>query len=112
MKNLSFRTFFEAGDSLKENIQAAKDYLLKKQADRKKIKVSDIPEEDKRRILQNPKFIQIRQLTKDGGYTFPFLKFSIDQDATMAQLEEILDLLAKNKNTLGDLTMSVDAYSK
>lgn len=112
MKNLSFRTFFEAGESLKENIQAAKDYLLKKQADRKKIRVSDIPEEDKRRILQNPKFIQIRQLTKDGGYTFPFLKFSIDQDATMAQLEEILDLLAKNKNTLGDLTMSVDAYSK
>ncbi len=113
MKSLSFRTFFEAVDPLNENVQAAKDYLLKKHADKKEIKVSDIPEEDKRRILQNPRFVQVRDLTqKNPGYTLPFLKFYMEQNATLEELEEIFALLTKYKNTLSDLPMSVGDYSK
>lgn len=113
MKSLSFRTFFEAVDPLNENVQAAKDYLLKKHADKKEIRISDIPEEDKRRILQNPRFIQIRDLTqKNPGYALPFLKFYLEQNATLEELEEIFTLLAKYKNSLGDLPMSVIDYSK
>lgn len=113
MKNPSFRTFFEAIEPLNENVQAAKDYLLKKYADKKEIKLSEIPEEDKRRILQNPRFVQIRDLTqKNPGYTLPFLKFYMEQNATLEQLEEIFGLLNKYKNALGDLSMSIGDYSK
>ena len=113
MKNLSFRTFFEAVEPLNENVQAAKDYLLKKYADKKDIKLSEIPEEDKRRILQNPRFVQVRDLTqKNPGYTLPFLKFYMEQNATLEELEEIFGLLQKYKNALGDLPMSIGDYSK
>ena len=113
MKNLSFRTFFEAVEPLMENVQAAKDYLLKKYAEKKDLKINEIPEEDKRRVLQNPRFVQIRDLTqKNPGYTLPFLKFSLEQNATFEQLEEILGLLSKYKNALGDLSMSIGDYSK
>jgi len=112
MTNQSFRSFFEAAP-LMENVQAAKDYLLKQYAEKKKIKPSELSDEEKKDILLNPKFIEIRDLVaKQPGYTLPFLIFYIEQKAHMEELEEILDYLNKFKTQLSELSMPVADFAK
>ena len=112
MTNQSFPSFFEAAP-LMENIQAAKDYLFKVYADKKKIKPSEIPEEEKKNILSNPKFIDIRDLvSKQPGYALPFLRFYIEQNAHIEELEEILNFLGQFKTQLSELSMPVGEFAK
>ena len=114
MKNQSFRTFFDI-EPLMENVQDAKSYLVKLYADKNKIKPSEIDEETKKHIWNNPKFLEIKDLmdrNKMPGNTFPFVKFAMDQRATMEQLEEIVELLKDNKNNLNSLPMSIIEYAK
>jgi hypothetical protein len=97
-----------------ENVDAAKNYLLKKFANDKGIKTSEIDEETKKKILSNPKFLEVKDLTsKNPGYTSMFLKFRIDQNASMEQLREIIDGLEKYKQNLkSDLSMPIMDYEK
>ena len=97
-----------------ENVDAAKNYLLKKFANDKGIKTSEIDEETKKKILSNPKFLGVKDLTsKNPGYTSMFLKFRIDQNASMEQLREIIDGLEKYKQNLkSDLSMPIMDYEK
>jgi hypothetical protein len=113
MMKYSFPTFSEK-QALMENIQAAKDYLLKRYALEKKIKTSEIDEETRKKILDDPKFKEIRDLTaKFPGYTPMFVKFRFDQKAHMDELKEIFDNLMKYKQTLGqDLSMNINDYAK
>ena len=113
MTRYGFPTFSQV-QPLMENVQAAKDYLLKKYAIDKNIKTSEIDEETKKKILSNPKFIEIRDLTaKVPGYTPMFLKFRIDQGAHMEELKEILRDLEKYKQNLKqDLSMPIMDYEK
>lgn len=114
MKNQSFRTFFDI-EPLMENVQDAKSYLVKLYAEKNKIKPSEIDEETKKHIWDNPKFLEVKDLmdrNKMPGNTLPFLKFAVDQRATMEQLEEIVELLKDNKNNLNSLPMSILEYSK
>ncbi len=114
MKNQSFRTFFDI-EPLMENVQDAKSYLVKLYADKNKIKPSEIDEETKKHIWNNPKFLEVKDLmdrNKMPGNTLPFLKFAIDQRATMEQLEEVVELLKDNKNNLNSLPMSITEYAK
>jgi hypothetical protein len=108
-----FKTFSEKSPLL-ENIQMAKDYLLKRYATAKNIKTSEIPEEVKQRIFNDPKFMEVRELTqKFPNYAPLFTKFAFDQKATKEELEEIVDLLIKYKNNLAkDLDMPVLDYGK
>ena len=79
-----------------ESVDAAKSYLLKSFANSKGVKTSEIDEETKKKILSNPKFLEIKDLTsKNPGYTSMFLKFRIEQNASMEQLREIIDGLEK-----------------
>ena len=114
MKNQSFRTFFEI-EPLMENVQDAKSYLVKVYAEKNKIKPSEIDEETKKQIWNNPKFLEVKDLmdkNKMPGNTFPFVKFAIDQRATLDQMEEIVELLKDNKNNLSSLPMTIMDYAK
>ena len=113
MMKYSFPTFTEK-QALMENVQAAKDYLLKRYALEKKIKTSEIDDETRKKILDDPKFKEIRDLTaKFPGYTPMFVKFRFDQKAHMEELKEIFDNLMKYKQTLGqDLSMNINDYAK
>jgi len=113
MLQTSFKTFSEATPIL-ENVQMAKDYLLKRYATAKKIKTSEIPEETKQKILNDPKFKQVRDLTqKFPNYTPLFTKFAFEQGAEMEELQEIVDLMIQYKNNLAkDLEMPVMDYGK
>ena len=114
MKNQSFRTFFDI-EPLMENVQDAKSYLIKSYAEKNNIKASDIDDETKKDITNNPKFLEIKDImdrNKMPGNTFPFLMFRIDQGATIDQLEEIIELLKDNKNNLNSLPMTVIEYAK
>jgi hypothetical protein len=97
-----------------ESVDAAKNYLLKKFATENNIKTSEIDEETKKKILSNPKFLEVKELTsKNTGYTPMFTKFRIEQKATMEQLREILDGLEKYKQNLKtDLSMPIMDYEK
>jgi hypothetical protein len=113
MMKYSFPTFSEK-QALMENVQAAKDYLLKRYALEKKIKTSEIDEETKKKILADPKFKEVKDLTeKFPGYTPMFVKFRFEQKAHMEELKEIFDNLMKYKQNLKqDLSMDINDYAK
>ena len=113
MMKYSFPTFSEK-QALMESVQVAKDYLLKRYALANKMKTSEIPEETKKKILDDPKFKEVKDLTeKSPGYTPMFVKFRFDQKAHMEELKEIFDNLMKYKQTLGqDLSMNINDYVK
>jgi hypothetical protein len=113
MTNRSFPTFFDVAEPLMENVQAAKDYLIKQYADKKGIKPSEIDAEEKKVILSSKIFTEIRDmLQKSPGYTLAFLKFRMDQKAQMDELKEILEMLQKYKGQINELPMSVEDYAK
>lgn len=113
MTNRSFPTFFDVAEPLMENVQAAKDYLIKQYADKKGIKPSEIDAEEKKAVLSARVFTEIRDmLQKSPGYTLAFLKFRMDQKAQMDELKEILDNLQKYKGQINELPMSVEDYAK
>jgi hypothetical protein len=107
------KTFFEK-TPLFESVQMAKDYLLKRYAESKKIKTSEIPAETKDKILKDPDFIAIRDMVqKDPGYTPLFVKFFFDQKAPIGNLQVIYDLLKEFKqNILKDLPMKLNDYGE
>jgi len=113
MTRYSFQMFSEL-QPLTESVQAAKDYLLKKYATEKNIKTSEIDEETKKKILNNPRFAEIKDLTaKNPGYTSMFLKFRVDQGAHMEELKEIMSDLDRFKQNLkNDLSMPIGDYEK
>ena len=113
MMKYSFPTFSEK-QALMESVQVAKDYLLKRYALEKRIKTSEIDEETNKKILNDPKFKEVKDLTeKSPGYTPMFVKFRFDQKAHMDELKEIFDNLIKYKQTLKqDLSMNINDYVK
>ena len=113
MMKYSFPTFSEK-QALLESVQVAKDYLLKKYAIAKNIKTSEIDEETKKKILNDPRFLEIKDLTaKVPGFTPMFLKFKLEQGAHMEELKEILTNLEKYKQNLKqDLSMPIVDYEK
>jgi hypothetical protein len=113
MTNRSFPTFFEVAEPLMENVQAAKDYLIKQYAEKKGIKTNEISDDEKRNIVSNPKFIEIRDMVqKSPGYTLAFLRFYLEQKAHLEELKEIFDNLQKYKGQIGELPMTVADYAK
>ena len=97
-----------------ESVEAARNFLLKRYAVDKNIKTSEIDEETKKRIINDPKFLEIKDLTANStGYTPLFTKFRFDQGATMEDLVNILGKLEKYKQNLkSDLPMAVMDYEK
>ena len=113
MIKTSFERFRELS-VLQESVQAAKDYLLKRYATKHEIRASEIKDDIKKKILGDPNFIKLRDMTqKSPAYAPLFVKFFFDQKATMENLEEIWENLEKYKQNLGkDLSMPVIEYGK
>ena len=113
MKPLNFKSFFDAAPLL-EDVQAAKTYLVKKYAEDKKIEPSKINDAEKKKILDNPAFLEIKTMLekkKSAGYTLPFVKFAFDQGASIQTLTDLLDEIIKRKNIIGRLSKTVAEYS-
>lgn len=108
---LSFSNWSKT-DQLNENIQAAKSFLLKRNADRLGIEVSEIPAEDQQKILNNPEYKAILELLKSNhGYVYPFVKFRFEHGASMDQLRELYQKIKDNAGVLSTLPMTIEEYS-
>lgn len=113
MLQKGFQTFSEK-IPIFESVQMAKDYLLKREAQKKGIKTSELGDKEKEMILKNPKFKEIIELTqKSPGYAPMFAKFLFAEGAEIEELKEIMDLLVKYKQNLSkDLSMPVIEFMK
>jgi hypothetical protein len=133
----SIKGFFDH-HNLFENLQMAKDYLVKRYAEESNKKVSELSQEEKNKVLNDPKFNTVQDIFRmkewkkkdaDGKLTTPpdpmpldqnylnyipfFTKFYYEQNAQIGVLESLLDLLKKYKKNLDiDLPMKVQDYTK
>lgn len=100
-------------ESIFENVQAAKDFMIKMQADMTKKPVSELTQKEKDDALKNRDFEQIKQmLMKNPGWTLAFTRFHFLEGASMQQLKELFDDLMSKRQLLSKLPQPVEAYSK
>lgn len=98
---------------ISESIQAAKDYMLKRYAIERDMRTSEIGEETKKRILSDPRFMEVKKLVEDSnkpGYAPLFLKFRLEQKASIEQLSELINLIETYKQELKSLPMPINDY--
>ncbi len=96
-----------------ENVQAAKDFMLKMQSEMSKKAASELSNEEKERALRHPDFEAIKKmLAKNPGWTLAFTRFHFLENASLAQLQELFDDLMSKRQILGNLPQPVEAYSK
>jgi hypothetical protein len=108
-----FKTFSEKA-LLLESAQEAKAYLIKKYAESKNMKSSEVPEEIKQRIVNDPRFIEVRDLCqKFPNYIALFTKFVFDQKAPIDRIKHIIEMMLQYKTNLAkDLEMQIQDYGK
>jgi hypothetical protein len=100
-------------DTIFENVQAAKDFMVKMEADMAKKSVSELTDKEKERALKNPDFNEIKNmLMKNPGWTLAFTRFHFLEGASMSQLKELFDDLMSKRQVLSKLPQPVEAYSK
>lgn len=87
----------EAQFLMLENVQMAKQLLLKHYAETKKIDPKEITPEEKAEIEKNPKYLKIRDefAGSNPGWVYPFTKFYIVEGAPWEKILEIVDALQK-----------------
>jgi ferritin-like metal-binding protein YciE len=99
--------------SISENMQSAKDMLLKKYADEMEIKVADISPETSRRILGSKSFDLVKKLSEGTpNYALLYAQMIFNQGLSKEKAEKIKDLIAKYKPYLEMLPMSILKYGK
>lgn len=105
--------FCEFDSMVLESVSSAKEYLLKRYAEENDIKTSGIPEEKKKEILNNKNYIAIRDtVQKSPNYTLDFLRFNIEQGASLNTLRTIWNKMERYKQNLSkDLPMSIKEYA-
>jgi hypothetical protein len=108
----SVKDFFSQYDRIDENFQAAKEYLIKREAERLKKEKRDLSDLEKKRALHIQEWEFVKELTqKNPGYALIFLKFALDQKAPRDILELTFNELLKNKDKVKDLPMSLQQYA-
>ena len=99
--------------SISENMQSAKDMVLKKYADEMEIKVADISPETSRRILGSKSFDLVKKLSEGTpNYALLYAQMIFNQGLSKEKAEKIKDLIAKYKPYLEMLPMSFLKYGK
>jgi len=95
-----------------ENIKAAKAWMIRNYADSRKIDNREISDEQRQRILEDPLFKKVIDITSHApGYAYAFTRFAYEQRAPIPKLIELLDLIKAEKNSLSSLPMSVEDYA-
>jgi len=105
MEILNFNDYTSEVFHIKENVKAAKKYMLKNFS-------GDKGENIDPRIKE--KFEEILELTKKSpGYTYPFTLFRFsDQGVSIEELENLLSWITQNKQVLSRLPKNIEEYSK
>lgn len=107
------KTYFAASDRINESVQAAKDYLLKRAAEKLKKEKKDLTPEEQKAVLSDPDWISVRDLTqRTPGYAPIFIKFAKEQKAPLDILQSTLEAIIKNKDRLKDLPKDIAAYAE
>ena len=104
----SFNSWKRSGRILNENVQAAKQYMLKRFAQAKGIEVSEITPEDQARVFANEDYKKVLQLIQPlPGYASTFVKFKFDHRVSFEQLAELLEKIKANSQFLGELSIPI-----
>jgi len=104
----SFNSWKRSDRLLNENVQAAKQYMLKRFAQAKGIESSEITPEDQARIFANEDYKKVLQLIQPlPGYASTFVKFKFDHRVSFEQLAELLEKIKANSQFLGELSMPI-----
>lgn len=112
MLTTGIKSFFNYVEPLNENVQGAKEYLLKRGAEKLKKEKRQLTDVEQKAILSDPEWIMVRDLTqKNPGYALTFVRFAKEQKAPKDILETTLEEILKNKNRLKDLPMEVAKYA-
>lgn len=114
MKNLHIKGYSDwiCESIINENISAAKQFMLKMEADRGEKRVSELTEEEIDRALNNPAYNQIIEITKDfPGYMIAFLKFHFIHGAPIRRLRELMEVVKNEKPIIRLLSKNFDQYA-
>lgn len=104
----SFSGWKRSDRLLNENVQAAKQYMLKRFAQAKGIETSAITPEDQARIFANEEYKKVLQLILPlPGYALAFIKFKFDHRVSIEQLAQLLEKIKANSQMLGELSMPI-----
>ena len=99
--------------SISENIQSAKDMVLKKYADEMEIKVTDIRPETSSKILASKSFDLVKKLSEGTpNYALLYAQMIFNQGLPKEKAEKIKDLITKYKPYLEMLPMPILKYGK
>lgn len=104
----SFNNWKMLDKPLIENVQAAKQYMLKRFARDEKIEVSAISPEDQAKVFADEDYKAILQLVQSNpGYTSAFVKFRFDHNISIEELTVLFEKIKTNSQFLGELSMPV-----
>jgi len=104
----SFNSWKRSSRLLTENVQAAKQYMLKRFAQAKGIEVSQITPEDQARVFANEDYKKVLQLIQPlPGYAATFVRFRFDHRVSFEQLQQLLDKIKANSQFLGELSIPI-----
>jgi hypothetical protein len=104
----SFNDWIISDKHLTENVQAAKQYMLKRFAKSKKIEVSAITPEDQAKIFANEDYKRVLELVQASpGYTSMFVKFRFDHNISIEELAQLLEKIKANDKFLAELSMPI-----
>jgi len=112
MEILGTKSFFNKIDTINENVQAAKEYLLRRGAEKLKKEKRELSQEEQKAILSDPDWISVRDmLQKNPGYALVFVRFAKEQNAPKDILATLLDQIIKNKDKIKDLPHEISKYA-
>lgn len=104
----SFNNWIISDKHLTENVQAAKQYMLKRFAKSKKIEVSAITPEDQAKIFANEDYKKVLELVQvNPGFTSMFVKFMFDHNISIEELGQLLGEIKANDKFLAELSMPI-----
>jgi hypothetical protein len=104
----SFNDWIISDKHLTENVQAAKQYMLKRFAKSKKIEVSAITPEDQAKIFANEDYKRVLELVQvNPGFTSMFVKFRFDHNISIEELAQLFEKIKANDKFLAELSMPI-----
>jgi hypothetical protein len=102
-------------ESINENVQQSKTYLVKKaQQDKKEQTGKDTPldEREIRMAENNPNFLKIKDMVRDNpNWTYLFVKFFFEDEISMEDLQQLYTRLREFRQNLNELPMAPERYA-
>jgi hypothetical protein len=118
------RSYLNMFGSLSENIAAAKSFMQREYAKKKKIDPKDLTPEEREQALDNRGYKEILKLIGDKhGYASAFVKFHFEQgvpinlpgradgDGEIRDLASLFNLMITKKHVVSRIPMNIDQYA-